>query len=380
MGKRPRSPERWYVEAIMKAQRQKNTTGDITRFSVRQGGWVYFVKWAGWPDSANTWEPIENLLSCLGLITRFWHNVDGGVRTFMVNENGYIVVPNEGLVDEEKEKFVREIPNAELNAQNANPRRSRFEWLTDTPPTPSRSASPEASDTNAAAGPSKRTRFVSSQGDRKKQRGRAGKKGKGRPKRLHVSQTVSAVPVSEFTFQVPSAVTASEPTQGQESLPTPSPSPAPQHRGLMMWDGKEPLGRVGIDTKQRLGRHTIAPKIPHLMGEEMDSGNADDVGAEDGIQNGEVKMPVGDGGDTTPMGENYEGDGTLEFDNAFSAMDLGGSLYDGAEDWFAVNALSKHGDAANENENTAECNLNGLGMQFPAVAGEEFLNIGSVIF
>ena len=31
----------------------------------------YFVKWLGYPDTDNTWEPITNLQSCIGLVKEF---------------------------------------------------------------------------------------------------------------------------------------------------------------------------------------------------------------------------------------------------------------------------------------------------------------------
>jgi hypothetical protein len=37
----------------------------------------YRIKWAGWPSSANTWEPIDNLRKCQNLIVKF-HRPRGG--------------------------------------------------------------------------------------------------------------------------------------------------------------------------------------------------------------------------------------------------------------------------------------------------------------
>lgn len=51
-------PEEYIVEAI----RSKRKT--------KAGTFEYFIKWAGYPESENTWEPLENL-KCPELITKF---------------------------------------------------------------------------------------------------------------------------------------------------------------------------------------------------------------------------------------------------------------------------------------------------------------------
>jgi hypothetical protein len=43
----------------------------IRRKRIRKGKVQYFVKWRGWPESANTWEPIENLISVADIIEAF---------------------------------------------------------------------------------------------------------------------------------------------------------------------------------------------------------------------------------------------------------------------------------------------------------------------
>ena len=36
----------------------------------------YFVKWKGYPDSENTWEPLKNLANCQLLLQQFWQEQD----------------------------------------------------------------------------------------------------------------------------------------------------------------------------------------------------------------------------------------------------------------------------------------------------------------
>jgi len=39
------------------------------------GGWLYYVKWVGWPSNSNTWEPPEHLETCLHLVKEFERKV-----------------------------------------------------------------------------------------------------------------------------------------------------------------------------------------------------------------------------------------------------------------------------------------------------------------
>ncbi|GAV89285.1 Chromo domain-containing protein [Cephalotus follicularis] len=43
----------------------------IRRKRVRKGQPQYLIKWRGWPETANTWEPLENLQSCSDVIEAF---------------------------------------------------------------------------------------------------------------------------------------------------------------------------------------------------------------------------------------------------------------------------------------------------------------------
>ncbi|RAL53950.1 hypothetical protein DM860_004421 [Cuscuta australis] len=56
---RPKLAEGFYeIEAVRKKR-------------VRKGKVQYLIKWRGWPETANTWEPVENLSSCSDFIEAF---------------------------------------------------------------------------------------------------------------------------------------------------------------------------------------------------------------------------------------------------------------------------------------------------------------------
>ncbi|XP_043696655.1 chromo domain-containing protein LHP1 [Telopea speciosissima] len=44
---------------------------DVRSKRVRKGQVQYLIKWRGWPEAANTWEPYENLQSCYDVIEAF---------------------------------------------------------------------------------------------------------------------------------------------------------------------------------------------------------------------------------------------------------------------------------------------------------------------
>ncbi|XP_059651762.1 chromo domain protein LHP1 [Cornus florida] len=63
---RPNLAEGFYV---LEAVRKKR---------VRKGEVQYLIKWRGWPETANTWEPLENLQSCADVIDVFEESLRSG--------------------------------------------------------------------------------------------------------------------------------------------------------------------------------------------------------------------------------------------------------------------------------------------------------------
>ncbi|OWM83263.1 chromo domain-containing protein LHP1 [Punica granatum] len=50
----------------------------VRRKRVRKGEVQYLIKWRGWPETANTWEPLENLFSCTDVIDAFEESLRSG--------------------------------------------------------------------------------------------------------------------------------------------------------------------------------------------------------------------------------------------------------------------------------------------------------------
>lgn len=50
----------------------------VRRKRVRKGQLQYLIKWRGWPETANTWEPLENLQSCADIIEAFEESLRTG--------------------------------------------------------------------------------------------------------------------------------------------------------------------------------------------------------------------------------------------------------------------------------------------------------------
>ncbi|CAN4099554.1 unnamed protein product [Withania somnifera] len=50
----------------------------VRRKRVRKGEVQYLIKWRGWPETANTWEPMENLMTCYDVIDAFEESLLSG--------------------------------------------------------------------------------------------------------------------------------------------------------------------------------------------------------------------------------------------------------------------------------------------------------------
>ncbi|XP_077234752.1 chromo domain-containing protein LHP1 isoform X2 [Tasmannia lanceolata] len=76
MGEEEEEEELEQVEGGDVSERPKLDDGfyeieEIRKKRVRKGQLQYLIKWRGWPETANTWEPVENLQSCKDIIEGF---------------------------------------------------------------------------------------------------------------------------------------------------------------------------------------------------------------------------------------------------------------------------------------------------------------------
>ncbi|KAK6143112.1 hypothetical protein DH2020_023460 [Rehmannia glutinosa] len=78
-------PENVQIEEAEGAEGERTKLADgyyeieaVRRKRVRKGKVQYLIKWRGWSEAANTWEPVENLLQCSDIIDAFEESLKGG--------------------------------------------------------------------------------------------------------------------------------------------------------------------------------------------------------------------------------------------------------------------------------------------------------------
>ncbi|XP_022964471.1 chromo domain-containing protein LHP1-like [Cucurbita moschata] len=62
----------------------------IRRKRVRKGQLQYLIKWRGWPETANTWEPLENLHTCSDFIDAFERSLMTGKQRKRKRKHGVV--------------------------------------------------------------------------------------------------------------------------------------------------------------------------------------------------------------------------------------------------------------------------------------------------
>lgn len=61
-------------QKIKKRKSEEYIIEDIIDFKFESGNEYFFIKWKGWPESENTWEPIEHLDNCPAILRKFLQN------------------------------------------------------------------------------------------------------------------------------------------------------------------------------------------------------------------------------------------------------------------------------------------------------------------
>ncbi|KJA26132.1 hypothetical protein HYPSUDRAFT_37011 [Hypholoma sublateritium FD-334 SS-4] len=98
-GRKAKSEEVFHVEVVTKTRVvAPEHDGD-------EPSWEYFVKWAGYGDDANSWEPAANLDACQRLLGSFWEHIGTDNQDY---HPGIVLEASKDWIKQEKEYFANE--------------------------------------------------------------------------------------------------------------------------------------------------------------------------------------------------------------------------------------------------------------------------------
>ncbi|KAJ7244130.1 hypothetical protein B0H12DRAFT_1325632 [Mycena haematopus] len=263
------SDELWFVETILKARR--------TRFAALAGkdflhspAWEYYIKWAGFDDTDNTWEPISSLEECKRLIVSFWEHV--GVDSFLINAPGFELEPSDQWIAKEKRDFASKTPTKEVEEQNRNPKRKR-----------SNPSSPLTPSTSRLFGSPRKVSFAKVADERiilpleQVENSAQWYSSSQRPTSdpsdseddIPIPEILNSTPTKRATSPHPEDIPQTPEPCGPEPLPEiPSETssslfspPSTSHRGIKFYDVPVTPSSM-LATKQRLATASVAPGIP----------------------------------------------------------------------------------------------------------------------
>ncbi|KAJ7818158.1 hypothetical protein B0H14DRAFT_2840151 [Mycena olivaceomarginata] len=287
-----RQREEYFVEVIMKARRTKHAALPGKDF-LNSPAWEYLIKWAGYDDKDNTWEPVTELSACTRLIGSFWEDV--GTDSYLTNKKGFEVPASEQWI-KEKLYFASQTPLDEVREQNLNPKRRHSapsspatsprkhngKRKPSAPSSPSILSTPHARPTGSprkvSFAPSANARIFTSSAENTAQFDRmtqqhtyepSSDSEDDRPIAASLNFGIPALPVdtpprtperSEPTAEMPPETPASQPCTPPPSSSDPLFSPPPR-RCIQIYDPPiTPSSKLA--TKQRLAKVSMAPEIP----------------------------------------------------------------------------------------------------------------------
>ncbi|KAJ6611277.1 hypothetical protein B0H10DRAFT_1953154 [Mycena sp. CBHHK59/15] len=266
MSSSKRKREEWFVEVITKARRTDSPHLPDWEDPL-DPGWEYFVKWAGWDDEDNSWEPVGNLQACVRLVKSFWEDI--GVESFMTNQSGFIVEARSDWIMKEKLYFATTTSRSEVDEQNKNPKKSR-----------------KGSQSKSTASPSARPKGEHARkntGQCAKAQQLDGTSDDDVPIAISAnsSKTGFKIRIPPIPLSTPPKEVSPPPSPGHASPPgspnslftesPPSPPPTPPRsrtagisasRGIKIYDPASVSPGSKLATKSRLAKASVAPGIP----------------------------------------------------------------------------------------------------------------------
>ncbi|KAJ7068834.1 hypothetical protein C8F01DRAFT_1119468 [Mycena amicta] len=115
----PKPVERWFAEYIVEAKRTEFRRPAPEFRPFKDPRWTYLIKWSGYEEKDNTWEPISSLQACRRLLTSFWDNV--GQDAYFRREPGTRAIPTAEWIEAEKLFFAGTTSEKHVALQNENP-------------------------------------------------------------------------------------------------------------------------------------------------------------------------------------------------------------------------------------------------------------------
>ncbi|PWA49645.1 chromo domain protein LHP1 [Artemisia annua] len=87
----------------------------------RKGKLQYLIKWRGWPETANTWEPFENLMSCSDIIDAFEERLKSGRKGSSKKQKRKLEVVSQAPPAKKKKKHHQQQQQQQQQQERGSP-------------------------------------------------------------------------------------------------------------------------------------------------------------------------------------------------------------------------------------------------------------------